>query len=629
MLSVSPTILSLKHRYSYSLNLIHALSSIPTYPDQRYISFLLQAPQSPFRLLQIHAQIFRLGAHQDNLLATRLIGQYPIQFALRVFNLLKEPNIFPFNATIRILAEKGFHSRAFSLFKILNSRYLSPNDFTFSFILKACFQSSDARNVKQIHTHIVKLGFNHNSSVCSGLLAVYAKSVRDTLSGRRVFDEMPESGMVCSWTCMIAGYVQLGQSEEALLLYLRMIKENLRPQDDTMVSVLSACSRLEVVEVQRWVEVFSRFDCGGGDDEIMDFCRDSINTVLVYLYGKWGKIEKSSEAFNRISDSGRSLVVPWNAMISVQVQNGCPMDALRVFRLMMVGSNRRPNHVTMVSVLSACAQVGDLDVGSWIHEYAKSKGCKGILESNTFLATAIIDMYSKCGSLGKAKEVFNQMVDRDVVSFNAMIMGLAINGEGEEALRLFSQMEKLGVHPNGGTFVCVLSACNHSGLVGEGHRIFLDMDSRYSIIPKLEHYACYVDLLARVGHVEEALKVVLSMPVEPNGLVWGALLGGCLVHSKVDLARDVAKSLFEVDPVNSAGYVLLSNAFASNRQWDKIAGLRGMMREKGVSKQPGCSWITVDGVVHEFRIGCIIHPRIESIYHILDVLLKEMKQLGP
>ncbi|KAF8406810.1 hypothetical protein HHK36_005931 [Tetracentron sinense] len=239
---------------------------------------------------------------------------------------------------------------------------------------------------------------------------------------------------------------------------MRMIKENLRPHDDTMVSVLSACSSLEVIEVERWVEVFLGFGGGGGDD-IMDFCRDSINTVLVYLYGKWGKIETSSEAFGRISDCGRRIVAPWNSMISVYVQNGFPLDALRVFQLMMAGSNQRPNHVTMVSVLSACAQVGDLDVGSRIHEYTKTKGCKSILESNTFLATAFIDMYSKCGSLDRAKEVFNLMVGRDVVSFNAMIMGLAINGEGKEALRLFSQMEKFGVHPMAGPyFVCCLHA---------------------------------------------------------------------------------------------------------------------------------------------------------------------------
>ncbi|RVW61364.1 Pentatricopeptide repeat-containing protein, chloroplastic [Vitis vinifera] len=319
--------------------------------------------------------------------------------------------------------------------------------------------------------------------------------------GRKVFDEMPDRAMVRCWTSLIAGSAQSGQTEEVLRLFFMMVKENLRPENDTIVSVLSACSKLEAVEIEKWVMILSEFI---NDDDTGSFGRDSVNTVLAYLYGKWGK---------RI----------------------CPkwlfLEALSLFRVMIEDLNLRPNHVTMVSVLSACAQVGDLDLGKWIHGYVKSEGCKAILESNTFLATALIDMRG-----------------------------------GIEA---FLQNARARLRPNSGTFLGVLCACSHSGLLDTGRQMFLDMIPHFSVPPELEHYACYVDLLARVGLLEEAFEVVASMPFVPNNFVWGALLQGCRLHSRLELAQDVSQKLVKVDPENSAGYVMFSNALASDQQWGK------------------------------------------------------------
>ncbi|KAK9950287.1 hypothetical protein M0R45_005785 [Rubus argutus] len=583
------------------------------------LAALLQGRISYPHLLQIHARVFRVGAHQNDLIATRLIGHYPSHTALRVFHWLHKPNVFPFNAIMRVLAEEGLFSHAFSLFK---QSPLSPNDFTFSFLLKSCFRSGDSLYVRQIHTHVLKMGFLCNSFVCNGLLAVYAKGLKDLGSARLVFDEMPEKSFGCSWTSLIAGYAQSGQPGEVLRLFLMMVNGNVRPEDDTMVSVLSACSNLDMSKIEKWVTLLSEF-CGNIDTKNVG--SDSVNTVLVYLYGKWGKIEKSKETFDGISDSGKRSVLPWNAIIGAYVQNGFPLESLSLFRLMVEDPTRKPNHVTMVSVLSACAQVGDLELGRWVHEYLKSKGNRGVIGSNRILATALIDMYSKCGSLDRAKEVFDQMVSKDIVSFNAMIMGLAVNSEGEEALRLFSKILDFGLQPNAGTFLGALCACNHSGFLEKGRQIFKDMTSGFSISPKLEHYACYIDLLARVGLVEEALEVVTSMPFEPNSIVWGALLGGCLLHSRLDVAEYVSGKLVRSDPDNTGGYVMLANAFASDHRWGDVSSLRRFMREKGVTKQPGCSWISLNGVVHEFLVGCSSHPQSESIYSILNGLVKQMR----
>ncbi|XAR52886.1 hypothetical protein NMG60_11021209 [Bertholletia excelsa] len=600
---------------------MHVFSN-PTSRHFTDLSNLLQGRIPRSHLLQIHARIYRVGLHQDNLIATRLIGHCPPGFALRVFLQLETPNIFPFNALIRILAEDGPFSDVFSVFNKLKSRSLAPNGFTFSFLLKASFRLGDGYCVNQIHTHILKAGFLHDPFVCSGLLAVYARGVKDLLSARKAFDEMPDRSLVCCWTSLIAGYAQSGQTGEVLQLLLSMVKERLRPEDDTMVNVLSVCSNLEIVEIENWITILSKFF---DDSQSKSLGFDSVETVLVYLYGKLGNIKKSRESFDRITDSGRRSVLPWNVMASAYVQNSSPLEALSLFNLMIDSQGCRPNHVTMVSVLSACAQIGDLDRGTWVHEYLKSEGRRGILAVNKNVATALIDMYSKCGSLTKAREVFDQMVSKDIIAVNAMIMGLAINGKGEDALRLFYKVQELGLHPNGGTFLGVLSACSHSGLLENGRQIFQDMCQSFSISPKLEHYASYIDLLARTGHLEEAIRVVDSMPFEPNNFVWAALLGGCLVHNRLDLAQNISKMLVKVDPQNSAGYVMLSNALAVDNRWGDVSGLRGFMREKGVKKQPGCSWISIKGVVHEFLVGSLSHPQIDSIYSTLNGLVREMK----
>ncbi|TXG64176.1 hypothetical protein EZV62_011170 [Acer yangbiense] len=598
------------------LQQIHFLSS------NTDLSTLLQGRISRSHLLQVHARIYRLNAHQDNLITTKLIGQYPSNLALVVFNQIQNPNIFPFNAIIRVFAENGLFYCSFSLFKSLKHRSQLPNDFTFSFLLKACLRSNDDLHVKQIHTHILKLGFVSDSFVCNGLLLVYAKGVKDLVSARKMFDEMPDRSLVSCWTSLIAGYDQLCQSEEVLRLFCLMLKENLLPDNDTLINVLSTCSHLDVVEIENWVSILSEF-VDSNDSKILG-C-DSVNTVLIYLYGKCGNIEKSKQRFDKIDGISKRSVLPWNSMIGAYVQNGFPIEALSLFRLMVEDSNCRPNHVTMVNVLSACAQVGDLELGKWVHEYMQSKGSKGVLESNTFLATALIDMYSKCGNLERAKMVFDQMVSKDVVSFNAMIMGLALNGDGEEAVRLFYKMKGFSLHPNAGTFLGVLCACSHSGLLERGRQIFLDMSLRFSIHPNMEHYACYIDILARSGLIEEALEVVASMPFKPNNFVLGALLSGCLLHKRLDLAQNLYKELVEVDPESSGGYVMLANTFAENHRWGDVSEMRRFMREKRVKKHPGCSWISIGGIVHEFLVGSLLHPEIERIYHLLDDLLKEMK----
>lgn len=601
--------------------LLHSLASET--PSSSHLSNILQGRIPYSRLLQIHGRIFRLNLHQDDLIATRLVGHYRPKLALRVFYHLRRPNIFPFNAIIRVLSEGGLPSDAFSVFKRLRFCSVLPNDLTFSFLLKACSGSSDINSVKQIHTHIVKSVFSDDFFVCNGLLNVYGKIFGDLVSARKVFDEMPEKSMVCCWTSLISGYASLRNAEEVLRLFSLMVKKNLGPENDTMVSVLSACSNLEISAIEKWVQDLSELVHVA---EFSKLCCDSVNIVLIYLCGKWGKVDKSRERFDEISEEGKRSVVSWNAMINAYIQNGCALEGLTLFRLMIKEERcSSPNHITMVSALSACAQIGDLELGIWIHQYMKTTGHVNLLTSNKNVGTALIDMYSKCGCLEKAREIFYRMITKDVVSFNAMIMGLAVNGEGQEALELFSKMQEFGLSPNANTFLSILCSCSHSGMLEEGRKLFRYMQEFSSISPELEHYACYIDLLARVGCIEEAMAVISSAPFQPNDFVWGALLGGCLLHNRLELACVISSMLVSVNPDNCAGYVLLSNALAVDHQWGDVSGLRWLMKENGVSKQPGCSWVSIHGVVHEFIAGTVSHPQYQTIRHVLDGLLKEMK----
>ncbi|CAI0374472.1 unnamed protein product, partial [Linum tenue] len=495
----------------------------------------------------------RLHAHQDNLIATRLIGHYPSIAALRVLDQLQHPNLFPFNAIIRVLAQEGRSLDSFLVFRRLKSVHsLSPNGLTFSFILKACFVSKSSLSVKQIQTHVVKSRFSADPFVGNALIVAYGKGVDDVGSARKVFDDMPGKGVVCCWNSLISSYVQCGRTDKSR----------------------------------------ERFDCIVSDRE--------------------------------------TSVLPWNSMINAYVQNGQPLQALNLFRLMVDGDHGcKPNHVTMVSVLTACSQIGDLELGQWVHDFLKTRGCRGVVESNKILATALIDMYCKCGSLDKAKEVFSKLTTKDAISFNAMIMGLAVNGKGEDAIHLFEKMQDFSLYPNAGTFLGLLWACSHSGLSNKGRQIFNDMTSVFGIPLRMEHYACYIDILARDGQLEEAASVAASMPFKPNNFVWGALLGGCLLHSRLDLAQDVYNRLVEVDPDSSACYVMLANVLAGDRRWDDVSVLRWFMREKGVKKQPGSSWVNVNGIVHEFVVGSAAHPQMANIYHTLHGLAGEMRFLTP
>ncbi|ONK80406.1 uncharacterized protein A4U43_C01F17320 [Asparagus officinalis] len=319
-------------------------------------------------------------------------------------------------------------------------------------------------------------------------------------------------------------------------------------------------------------------------------------------------------------------VVSWTTMVSGYAQNGLYLEAVEVFLKMWREEGEvMPNAVTVASVLPACANVGALGLGMSVDEYARREG----LIENVFVRNALVEMYGKCGSIERARRVFEEMGRsgrRNLCTWNSMIMGLAVHGRAGEALELFDEMRARGFTPDDITFVGVLLACTHGGLVHQGQNFFKSMEKDFSITPKLEHYGCMVDLLGRAGLLNEAYNLIKTMPMEPDSVIWGALLGACSFHGEIKLAEIAAEFLFKLEPWNTGNHVILSNIYASSGKWNSVAEAWRLMRGKQQKKAAGYSIIELDGIMHKFLVEDKSHPEYRDIYLLLSELMFIMRR---
>lgn len=359
-------------------------------------------------------------------------------------------------------------------------------------------------------------------------------------------------------------------------------------------------------------------------DEISQPDLPSWNSI-VNANVKVGLIDVARKVFDEMPERN---VISWSCMINGYVSCGEYKEALALFREMqMVEANGvRPNEFTMSSVLSACGRLGALEHGKWIHAYIGKCG----MEVGVVLGTSLIEMYAKCGIIERAKWVFDNMGphNKDVMSWSAMISGLAMYGHAEECLELFTEMTSYGVRPNAVTFLGVLCACVHGGLVSEGKEYFRRMSEEFGITPLIQHYGCMVDLFGRAGLIQEARNLVNSMPMDPDVPVWGALLSGSRMHGDIETCEIALRKLIELDPTNSGAFVLLSNVYAKMGRWADVRHVRDLMEARGIKKVPGCSLVEVGGVLHEFFVGDDSHPETKEIYKMLDEIMKRLKMEG-
>ncbi|XP_071930602.1 pentatricopeptide repeat-containing protein At4g18840-like [Coffea arabica] len=522
-------------------------------PPPPIISFMEMAT-SISELHQAHAYMLKTGLFQQPFAASRLMTAAAsssidsLSYAHTIFTQTPQPNTYMYNTLIRGYATSPTPNVALFLFlKLLcDDQDLLPDKYTYTFVLKACASLCRVKHGKQIHGCVIKNGLSWDVYICNTLLHMYAKCGCFE-AARHMLDRMPNRDVV-SWNAVLSVYVEMGLVDLAFDFFSEMPVKNL----------------------ESW-------------------------NFMLSGYANSGLLDEAWRVFDEMSVKD---VVSWNALITGYANSGRYNEVLELFDDMQRARVKPDNH-TLVTLLSACAGIGALEQGKWVRAYMDRNG----IEANGFLATALVDMYSKCGCIEKAVEVFDSASRKDVSTWNAMITGFSVHGFGEQALKVFSEMVENGFKPNDVTFVSLLSACSRAGLLFESHEIFDNMFSIYGIKPKIEHYGCLVDLLGRFGLLKEAEELVEKMPQKDVLIIWESLLSACRNHGNVELAEHIAGKLLELNPQDNAGYVQLSNIHASKGRWSDVVDIRRKMREKLVSKKPGGSVIEVNGVVHEFLAG--------------------------
>eukprot|EP01018_Ginkgo_biloba_P030278 Gb_21443 [translate_table: standard] len=563
---------------------------------------------------EIHGRIIRIGLDTDGLVGSALIDMYTacenVEIACHVFDRISQRNIVSWNAVIRGYARNNLWEEALSLYCQMHKASIPPDKFTFPLLLKACQGLSALQRGKEIHGRIIRGDFEIDIFVGTALIDMYAKCGSIEYA-QQAFHKLSKRDIV-SWNAMISGYTQGGYANDALDVFCQMQLAGVKPDSFTFVSILPACAHLG--DLQQGKEIHEYIIRGGFESDVF------VGSALIDMYAKCRSIEVSRQVFDKMLEKN---VVSWNAMIGGYSQNGHANEAMELFSQMQL-AGVRPNSITIAGALAACAHLAVLKQGKEIHNYIIRTG----LQCDSFLGNAVIDMYAKSGSIEIARQVFDKMSQRNVVSFTAMISGYGMHGLGEDALTLFNQMQLAGMKPDYITFIAVLSACSHAGLVDEGWQYFHLMSHQYLITPRVEHYACMVDLLGRAGHLDEAQEFIKRMPLRPDSSVWGALLGACRIHCNVELGEHVSECLFKLEPGNSGNHVLLSNIYAKAGRWHDVAKIRTMMKERGIEKTPGYSWIEVKNRLHTFLVGDRLHPQSEKIYAMLDSLAAQMRKEG-
>ncbi|GLT96126.1 hypothetical protein SLE2022_137710 [Rubroshorea leprosula] len=465
-------------------------------------------------------------------------------------------------------------------------------------ILNACINKRAIREGQRVHAHMIKIRYLPPVYLRTRLIVFYSKCgcLGDA---RRVLDEMPERNVV-SWTAMLSAYSQRGFASEALDLFVQMLRSDGEPNEFTFATVLTSCIGIVGFELGRQIHclIIKR------NFEFHIY----VGSSLLDMYAKSGRIYEARKVFEHLPERD---VVSCTAIISGYAQLGLDEEALELFRRFKA-EGMTSNYVTYASVLTALSGLAALDLGKQVHNHVLR--CE--LPFYIVLQNSLIDMYSKCGNLTYSRRMFDNMPERTIISWNAMLVGYSKHGMGREVVELFKSMrEENKVKPDSVTLLGVLLGCSHGGMEDIGLEIFDEMaNGKYGVHPEIEHYGCVVDLLGRASRVEEAFEFVKKMPIEPTAAIWGSLLGACRVHSNVDIGEFVGHQLLEIEPGNAGNYVILSNLYASASRWEDVKRVRDLMNEKAVKKEPGRSWIELDQTLHTFHASDHSHPRREEVF---------------
>ncbi|GKV03710.1 hypothetical protein SLEP1_g15968 [Rubroshorea leprosula] len=564
---------------------------------------------------QIHGRVLKLGFDSAVSVANSLINMFSkmncFSLAQKVFSEMKDLDLITWNSMISSCTQNGLEKESVNLFIDLLRNGQRPDHFTLASVLKASSSLSEGLYVsEQIHVHSIKTDNVADTFVSTALIDVYSRGGK-MAEAELVFRNKGEFDLA-SWNAMMFGYILTNDSQKALKLFALMHDNGYKLDEISLATVIKACGCLFGLGQGRQIHAYAIKS--GFDADLV------VTSGILDMYVKCADMVDAQLVFDDIPAPDD---VAWTTMISGCVENGDEDRALSVYHRMRL-SGIQPDEYTFATLVKATSLLTALEQGRQLHANVIKLDCG----SDPFVGTSLIDMYAKCGSIEDAYRLFKKFNTRNIALWNAMLVGLAQHGNGEEALNLFKVMKSLGIQPDGVTFIGVISACSHSGLVSEAREYFDLMRKNYGIEPGIEHYSCLVDALGRAGCVKEAEKLILSMPYEASASMYGALLGACRLQGDTETGQRLATKLLALEPSDSAAYVLLSNIYAAANRWDDMSDARKTMRRKNVKKDPGFSWIDVKNKVHLFVVDDRTHPQSDSIYAKLEDVIRRIKEEG-
>ncbi|PON49462.1 DYW domain containing protein [Parasponia andersonii] len=563
---------------------------------------------------EVHDLALLEEIHSDVLVATPIMTMYAkceqIEKAKELFGKLQGKDLIALSALISAFLQSGYSEEALSLFRDSQNENLKPDGIALSSVLSACAELSLLKLGKSIHCYAVKANIDSEISTGTALVSMYAKCGYFT-PALILFNRMPAKDVI-TWNALINAYTHIGEPYHALEMFCKLQLSGIQQDAGTIVGLVPACTILN--DLDRGACIHGKVIKDGLESD------NQVKNSLIGMYAKCGSLSSADFLF------GTQMMkdeVSWNVIIAGYAQSGHAKEAISAFH-QMIGENLRPNSITFASIMPAVAYLSALREGMSFH------GCilkMGIL-SNTLVRNSLIDMYAKCGRLDFSEKCFSEMEQKDTVSWNAMVAGYAVHGRGDCAVSLFSLMQESNVQVDNVSFISVLSACRHAGLAKEGKKIFQSMIEKHGLEPNLEHYACMVDLLGRAGLFDEAVSLINTMPVEPDAGVWGALLGACRMHSNVELGEVALDHLIKLEPDNLTNYIVLSNIYSQSRRWCDADKINLMIKDSGLKKTPGCTWVEIKNRVHAFVSGDQSHPQFEAMCLLWNKLLEKMEKMG-
>ncbi|KAL5765517.1 hypothetical protein ACOSP7_016134 [Xanthoceras sorbifolium] len=560
---------------------------------------------------QVHSSVIKNGCKAITSVCNALISLYfkckRVRDARSVFDNMEDRDSVTWNSMVAGYVTNGLDMDAFKTFHCMGLGGAKLTQSTFASVIKLCANTKELRFARQIHCQVLTngIGFDHNIS--TGLMVTYSKcSAMDSAS--KIFSTMHDKNVV-SWTAMITGYLQNGRMDQAVNLFCKMKKEGFRPNHFTYSVILTANSAVSPFQVHAQIiktnyEMYS-----------------SVGTALLDAFVKLGNVNEAAKVFKLIDEKD---IVAWSAMLAGYAQVGDTEGAITIFgRLAAEGV--KPNEFTFSSVINACAaSTAAVEQGKQFHAFS----IKSRLDNALCVSSALVTMYARKGNIESANEVFKRQGERDLVSWNSMISGYAQHGHGKKALEVFREMQRNNMEMDGITFIGVITACTHAGLVDEGQQYFDIMVKEHHINPTMEHYSCLIDLYSRAGMLEKAMEIINMMPFAAGATMWRTILAACRVHRNLDLGKHAGEKLISLQPQDSAAYVLLSNMYAAAGHWQERAKVRKLMDERNVKKEAGYSWIEVKNKTYSFLAGDLSHPLSARIYSKLEELSIRLRNAG-